>query len=168
MITMQDACNPDAARQTFQIENEMAAVPFVAVPEFQRRAAGRSPIRVMVLGALGGQGLAAPDALGAGLFARLARRAGCRSNPACGRTFQRIAQIATARPGSSWSSTKGAIGRWRPRRVRRVPRQTLRKFDRHRVQSAKKFDPRRRVKGLEECAVHSRKIDRWLVRHARK
>ena len=27
MITMQDACNPDAARQTFQIENEMAAVP---------------------------------------------------------------------------------------------------------------------------------------------
>ena len=28
MITMQDACNPDAARQTFQIENEMAAVPF--------------------------------------------------------------------------------------------------------------------------------------------
>ena len=83
MITMQDACNPDAARQTFQIENEMAAVPFVAVPEFQRRAAGRAPIRVMVLGALGGQGLAAPDALGAGLFARLARRAGCRSNPAC-------------------------------------------------------------------------------------
>ena len=27
MITMQDARNPDAARQTFQIENEMAAVP---------------------------------------------------------------------------------------------------------------------------------------------
>ena len=45
MITMQDACNPHAARQTFQIENEMAAVPFVAVPEFQRRAAGRAPIR---------------------------------------------------------------------------------------------------------------------------
>jgi hypothetical protein len=36
------------------------------------------------------------------------RRAGCRSNPACGRTFQRIAQIATARPGSSWSSIEGA------------------------------------------------------------
>ena len=103
------------------------------------------------------------------------RRAVCPACAACRvslqprlRTFQRIAQIATARPGSSWSSTEGAIGRWRPRRVRRVPRQTLRKFDRHRVQSAKKFDPRRRVKGLEECAVHSRKIDRWLVRHARK
>ena len=168
MITMQDTGNPNAAQQAFQIKNKMAAMPFVAVPEFLRRAAGRAPIRVMVLGALGSQGLAAPDALGAGLLARLARRAGCRSNPGCSRTFQRIAQTAAARPASRWNSTKGAIRRWRPRRVCRVLRQTLRKFDRHRVQSAKKFNPRRWVKGLEECAIHCRKIDGWLVRHAGK
>jgi hypothetical protein len=34
------------------IKNEMPAMAFVAVPEFQRRAAGRSPIRVMVPAAL--------------------------------------------------------------------------------------------------------------------
>ena len=41
MITMQDACNPDAARQTFQIENEMAA--------FSVRSAVRASQRQMPL-----------------------------------------------------------------------------------------------------------------------
>ena len=116
MRTMQDTGNPNAAQQAFQIKNKMAAMPFVAVPEFLRRAAGRAPIRVMVLGALGSQGLAAPDALGAGCCPACAA---CRVSfqPRLQPNLQRIAQTAAARPASRWNSTKGAIRRWRPRRV---------------------------------------------------
>ena len=85
----------------------MAAVPFIAVPEFQRRAAGRAPIRVMVLGALGGQGLAAPDALGAGLFARLARRAGVAPTPPAAEPFNALRRSLPPDPAAVGAPPKG-------------------------------------------------------------
>ena len=140
----------------------------VAVPEPCGLAARRAPIRVMILGALG-LGLRSARCPWR-RAARLARRAGCRSNPGCSRTFQRIGQTAAARPASRWNSRQRAIGRWRPRRFARILPPDAPKVRPSSCAIGKALSSTRAAgcKDREGCAIHCRKIDGSLFRHARQ
>ena len=76
MIAVQDAGDPDTAARALQVEHEVGAVTALAVPHLERRGAGGTECRIMVLVALGLKRLAPPDPFAAALLARLAPGAG--------------------------------------------------------------------------------------------
>jgi hypothetical protein len=76
MIAVPHTGDPDAAGGALQVEHEVGAVTALAVPHLERRGAGGTECRIMVLIALGLKRLAPPDPLAAALLAGLAPGAG--------------------------------------------------------------------------------------------
>src|SRR4051812_8094725 len=72
VIAVPHAGDPDAASRALQVEHEMGAVAGLAVPHLERRGAGGTEHRVMVLVTLGYQSLAPPNPFAAALLAGFA------------------------------------------------------------------------------------------------
>ena len=145
----------------------MAALAFLREPEFERRAAARATLGIMVLGPLRGQRLAAPGPFGARLLAGLAwGRGGGRGTRLWhrGRLARSLAGQRAAeprqRPALEWTIRR----RW-ARRIRRTLLNPFRQLDRHRVQPAQQLKPPRPVQRLEKRPVHSGKIKWSFGRH---